>query len=111
MRKPRIQDRDASPLIVGDITGAVDGFAVLLVVVVAQPADDVDVRALAQVLGGVLGLLAPQGPLDRGGFLLAAVALTRLARRVLLMAVSTPLAILPSRPLTNSSLMAPARCA
>jgi hypothetical protein len=53
---------------------AVDGFAVLLVVVVAQAADDVDVRALAQVLGGVLGLLAPQRPLDRGGFLLAAVA-------------------------------------
>jgi hypothetical protein len=50
---------------------AVDGFAVLLVVVVAQPADDVDVRALAQVLGRVLGLLAPQRPLDRGGLLLA----------------------------------------
>ena len=50
---------------------AVDGLAVLLVVVVAQPADDVDVRALAQVLGGVLGLLAPQRPLDRGGLLLA----------------------------------------
>ena len=56
---------------------AVDGLAVLLVVVVAQPADDVDVRALAQVLGGVLGLLAPQRPLDRGGLLLAAVAANR----------------------------------
>lgn len=33
------------------------------------------------------------------------------ARRVLLIAVSTALAILPSRPLTNSSLTAPARCA
>jgi hypothetical protein len=32
-------------------------------------------------------------------------------RRVLLIAVSTALAILPSRPLTNSSLTAPARCA
>ena len=55
---------------------AVDGLAVLLVVVVAQPADDVDVRALAQVLGGVLGLLAPQRPLDRGGLLLALLART-----------------------------------
>jgi predicted nucleotidyltransferase len=54
----------------------VDGLAVLLVVVVAQAPDEVDVAALAQVLGGVLGLLAPQRPLDRGGFLLAAVALT-----------------------------------
>jgi integrase len=50
------------------------GLAVLLVVVVAQPADDVDVRALAQVLGRVLGLLAPQRPLDRGGLFLAVVA-------------------------------------
>ena len=30
--------------------------------------------ALAEVLGGVLGLLAPEGPLDRGGLLLALVA-------------------------------------
>ena len=42
---------------------------VVLVVVVAHPADDVHVRTLAQVLGGVFGLLGPQRPLDRGGFL------------------------------------------
>ena len=53
---------------------AVDGLAVLLVVVVAQAADDVDVGALAQVLGRVLGLLAPQRPLDRGRLFLTAVA-------------------------------------
>jgi len=59
---------------------AVDGVAVLLVAVVAQPAGDVGVRTLVQVLGGVLGLLAPQRPLDRGGLLLT--RLTRTALRV-----------------------------
>ena len=50
---------------------AVDRLAVLLVGVVAQAADDVDVRALTQVLGRVLGLVAPQRPLDSRGFLFA----------------------------------------
>jgi len=37
--------------------------------VVAHPSDHVDVAALAQELGGVLGLHAPQRPQDRGGLL------------------------------------------
>src|SRR3990167_3448175 len=44
------------------------GPVAVLVVVVAHPPDDVHVRALAQVLGRVLGLLGPQRPLDGGGF-------------------------------------------
>ena len=52
----------------------VDLCAILLVVVVAQPANDVDVRAFAQVLGGVDCLGTPQRPLDRGRFLGAVVA-------------------------------------
>src|SRR5258706_15912593 len=58
----------------------VDGAAVLVVVVVAQAPDHVHAGALAEVLGGVLGLLAPQRPLDRGRFLGPVV--TRTAPRV-----------------------------
>ena len=43
------------------------------VVVVAQPADDVHVRALVQVLRRVLGLTGPQRPLDRGGLFAALI--------------------------------------
>jgi hypothetical protein len=46
----------------------------VLVLVVAHAPDNVHVRALAQVLGRVLGLLAPQRPLDRGGFFFALLA-------------------------------------
>src|SRR5574337_1407530 len=54
----------------------VDRLAVALVVVVLHPADHVDVAALGQVLRGVLGLLAPQGPQDRGRLLAAVVQRT-----------------------------------
>src|SRR3982751_335049 len=52
---------------------------VVLVVVVAQPPDHVAVAALTQVLGGVLRLLAPEGPLDGGRLVLAALAPAPLA--------------------------------
>jgi hypothetical protein len=59
-------DGEAQPVDVG-------AFGVL-VVVVAQVADDVDVAALAQKGRGVLGLTAPGGPLDGGGLLFALLA-------------------------------------
>jgi hypothetical protein len=46
----------------------------VLVLVVAHAPDNIHVRAFAQVLGGVLGLLAPPRPLDRGGFFFALLA-------------------------------------
>src|SRR6476469_4520198 len=42
----------------------------LLVVVVLDPADDVDPASFAEVLGRGLGLLAPEGPEDRGDLFL-----------------------------------------
>src|ERR1019366_2916337 len=56
---------------------AVDHLSVLvLVVVVLEASDDVDAATLAEVLGGVLGLLAPEGPQDRRDLVLPALALT-----------------------------------
>jgi hypothetical protein len=46
--------------LVGSEGHAVDGLAVLLVAAVAQSADDVDVRALVQVLGRIDGERSPQ---------------------------------------------------
>src|SRR5450755_2388520 len=55
---------------------AVDLLAVLvLVVVVLQAPDDVDAAALAEVLSSVVGLLAPEGPQDRGHLVFATLAL------------------------------------
>lgn len=58
-------------LLDGEVKAVDLGAVGVLVVVVAQPADDVDVAALAQVLRGLLGLRAEGGPLDRGGFFFA----------------------------------------
>jgi hypothetical protein len=78
----------------------------VLVVVVAQAPDDVDVAAGAQVLGRVVGQLAPEGPLDRGRLLVPCVTG---ARRTLEMTVTVPLVSGPSLPLTLSMRTAEAR--
>src|ERR1035441_9624116 len=62
-------------LLAGEGEG-VDHLSVLvLVVVVLQAPDDVDAAALAEVLGSVVGLLAPQGPQDRRDLVIPALAL------------------------------------
>jgi hypothetical protein len=52
----------------------VDGFSILLEVVVAHATDHVDVASLAEILGRVLRLRAPQRPQDRGRLLLTRFA-------------------------------------
>jgi len=41
----------------------------------SRPSDDVDAATLAEVLGGVVGLLAPERPQDRGHLVIPALAL------------------------------------
>lgn len=60
--------------LLGRKSQTVDDVAVLFVVVVAQAAGDVAMRTLAQVLDQVLGLLAPQRPLNRSGPLFALIS-------------------------------------